>query len=213
MSKIERLAKAKNLLINAVGVNDETVQGRINHLANPLNVTDVRSDEPLVQLGVIARKRAKTVGDLPPPQGTEERTALEAIRYAHNLRRFNKTTIQNRRGKGKGKELRVKTDLPSPQDKYNYGLWTYSPSQYLRDGEAIQTTSLVFNDDFKNLETLRQRVSEQTNYPVQAGRKLLEETQRTHRKGIFTSTGPRKRAKTIGDVAANQGKVTAQDVP
>ena len=107
----------------------------------------------------------------------------------------------------------MKTDLPSPQDKYNYDLWTYSTSQYLRDGQVIHTTSLVFNDDFKNLDTLSQRVSEQTNYPVQAGGKLLEETPRTHRKGVFATTGPRKRAKTVGDVAADQTKVIAEDIP
>ena len=113
VSKIERLARAKNPLINAVGINVDTVQGRINHLANPLNVTDVRSDDPLVQFDVIARNLQQSLNDL-PQQGRKERTALEAIRYAHNLHRFNKTTIQNRRGKGKGNEIKSENRSSKP---------------------------------------------------------------------------------------------------
>ncbi|KAJ3026114.1 hypothetical protein HDV00_012192, partial [Rhizophlyctis rosea] len=54
--------------------------------------------------------------------------------------------------------------------------------------------------------------AEAWKYPVQAGGKLLEEAARVSRKGAFASLEPRKRRKTVGDLAADQTKVATVDL-
>ncbi|KAJ3021988.1 hypothetical protein HDV00_001617, partial [Rhizophlyctis rosea] len=56
-------------------------------------------------------------------------------------------------------------------------------------------------------------VSEEWRNRTQAGGKLLEEAAWVRRKGAFAALEPRKRRKTAEDLAADQTKVIAEDVP
>lgn len=200
---LRKLEAAKPQQHGFVGTLTNLPVDNINRLANPLNVGTVPTNVGVSQLDYIGRKLQQNLNN-PAGQGTEQYTALQALRYGLNLGKFESLqTRRANRGKGKGKAkspLTVQTNLPSPEDQYNFALWTYSPEQYMRHGEAIQTTSLVFNDQFKDMETLRRYAREAWNYPVQAGKKLMLEAERTHRKGVFADVEPRKRRrKTVGD--------------
>ncbi|KAJ3028286.1 hypothetical protein HDV00_010530 [Rhizophlyctis rosea] len=206
---LRKLEKLKPSLHNAVGVVNQTHQSQIAHMANPIDVTSV-PNEGVTQLNHIGRTLQQAL-DNRARQGSDERTALEALRYEYNLKRFDHG-IQGRRGKGKGRPLTVQTNIKTPNDQYNYSLWTYSPNQYVRGGQVIQTTSLPFGSQNRDLTKLQQYVSEEWMNRTQAGGKLLEEAARVSRKGAFASLEPRKRRKTVGDLAADQTKVATVDL-